>query len=214
MSDLTAAMDTALAADNPLIFGALQIDLPAYTLRLLDGAGSLTFNGGTFVGRDTTFGVLAGIEQVDDGFGDEAPALSIMLHPPSDAAAASLSSATFQGSRVRLWLGAVTRATGAVIADPYLLFDGLLDQPVLSVGKGTRTLEYECVSSMERLFDNDEGFRLSDTNHKRVWSGEEGLEHMSGLVKKIYWGVARPSGAASGGGGGGGFQRPGQPVRH
>jgi hypothetical protein len=50
MSALTAAMDTALAADRVILFGAVQIDLPSYTLRLLDGMSELTFNGGTFVG--------------------------------------------------------------------------------------------------------------------------------------------------------------------
>jgi hypothetical protein len=198
-------METALAADTPLVFGAVQVDLPSYTLRLLDGAGQLTFNGGTFLGRDPTFGVLAAVEVSEDGMGDEAPDGSLTLHPSSAAAAATLAAPAMQGSRVRMWLGAVDRATGAVIADPYLLTTLELDQPILSAGKGVRTLEYECVSPWDRLFDNDEGFRLSDANHKRVWSGEEGLEHMSGLVKKIYWGVAGPRGAASGGSSSSGF---------
>lgn len=198
MSALTPAMDTALAADNPIIFGALQIDLPGYALCLLDGAGQLAFNSQTFVGRDSTFGVLSAIDSLDDGFGDTAPAISITLLPSTDAAAATLADAAMQGSRVRLWIGAVTRATGAVIADPLLLFDGELDQPVLTLGQGKRVLEYECVSSMERLFDGDEGFRLSDANHQRIWPGETGLANMTGLTRKVYWGVAGPTGAASG----------------
>jgi hypothetical protein len=205
MTALTPGMETALKSANPCVFGAVQIDLPDATLRLLDGSGELEIGGETFAGRDATFGVLAAISEIEDGMGDEAPGLSITLHPASDAAASDLSDPAMQGSRVRVWLGAVDRSDGSVIADPYLLQDLVLDQPTLTAGKGTRSLEYECVSTMERLFDNDEGFRLSDSNHQRTWPGELGFQNMSGLVRKIYWGVAGPSGAASGGGGGPGF---------
>jgi hypothetical protein len=203
MSALTPAMAAAVAAPSGYVFfGALQIDLPSYTLRLLDGSAHATFNGGTFTGRDATFGVWAGLELPEEGAGDEAPSFKIILHPPSDAAAATLSAANMQGSRVRIWFGALVRATGAVVADPDLLQDGLLDQPTLSAGKKVRRLEYECASQFERLFENEEGFRLSDANHQRIWPGEEGLEHMSGLVRKVYWGMAGPAGAAGGSGNG------------
>lgn len=190
MSALTPAMDTALAADRVLLFGAIQIDLPSYTLRLLDGMSELTFNGGSFVGRDATFGALDSIDEPDDGMGDEAPAMSITLLPSSSAAATTLAAATMQGSRIRVWLGAVSG--GTVVSDPYLLLDGEIDQPILTLSKGARKLEYECVSSFERLFEADEGFRLVDAEHQRIWPGETGLENVTELPKTIYWGTDRP----------------------
>jgi hypothetical protein len=190
MSALTAAMDTALAADRVLIFGAVQIDLPSYTLRLLDGMGELSFNGGTFVGKDSTFGAIDAIDALDDGMGDEAPHISLTLLPSSSASATTLAASAMQGSRVRVWLGAIS--AGAVVADPYLLFDGEVDQPTLTLGKATRSLEYEAVSSFERLFDVDEGFRLVDSEHQRIWPGETGLENVTALPRTLYWGLAAP----------------------
>jgi hypothetical protein len=141
--------------------------------------------------------------------GDDAPQISLTSCRARPPPRRHLAAAAMQGSRVRVWLGAVS--AGAVVADPYLLFDGEVDQPTLTVGKGTRTLEYDCVSSFERLFDLDEGFRLVDAEHQRIWSGETGLENVTALPRTIYWGAIGRSGSSGGnyggggGGGGGGF---------
>lgn len=206
MTALTPSMEAALKAKKVIAFGLLRVDLPGYTLRLIGGSGEVAWDSGTFLGRDPTFGALSAISDLDDAMDDEAPGLSITLQPPSSAAAAVLCNPDMQGSRVRLWLAALVRATGAVIADPYLLFDGVLDQPTLTVGRDMREVEFECVSAMERFFDNDEGFRLSDANHQRVWPGETGLEHMTALPKQIYWGVSKVGGSGSGFGGGPGIR--------
>jgi len=211
-------MQTALGADTPIVFGALKIALTGgATIRLLDGAGSVSFNAGggveTFTGSDPVFGVLSAIDEIADGVGDEAPGLSITLLPASDAAAVDLANPTMQGSPVTLWLGAVDRATGAVIADPLMIFYGELDQPTLVIDKGVRELEFECVSGFERMFENDEGARLADSFHQNVWPGETGLAQVTGITRTIYWGVEAPRatvvrGGGGGGGGGGRFTTP------
>lgn len=198
-------METALSADTPLIFGALKIELPSYTLCLLDGAGVVSFGGDIYVGRDDTFGVLAAIDVLSDGVGDEAPALSITLSPGDDAAANVLANPLMQGSPVTLSLGVIDRTTGAPIPDPLMLFYGEVDQPTLKVGKGERSVEFECVSSFERLFDVDEGMRLADSFQQTVWPGDTGLSNITGVTKKIYWGSQGPNSSISYNGGSGGF---------
>lgn len=216
MSDLPVALQTALETDNPTVFGALQIDLnDGRVIRLLDSSGQLVIDGNTFAGKDATFGTLAAVDAIDDGMSDQAPAMSLTLLPASTAAAQDLAAADMQGSRVRLWIGAVTRSTGAVI-DKYLLFDGELDVPILTADQSTRELKYECVSSMERLFENNEGARMSDAFHESVWPGEGGMEPATGLVKKIYWGASKPASTSSSTGGGGwsgGFMERGVSLR-
>lgn len=197
MSDLTLAMQTALDADAPLVFLAVRIDLPSGTLRLVDGAGSVIFAGETYVGRDDNFGRLAAIEASDDGQGDQVPAMSVTIQPPSDTVAAALNVPGVQGAAVQLWLGAVTRSTGAVVADPYLMFLGEVDQPTLTATKGSTEIEFACVSAMERLFENEEGIRLSDSFHKLLFPGETGLANVTGVTKKVYWGVEGSGGAIS-----------------
>lgn len=205
---LSPAMDAALQDVAPLICGLVEIDLPGYPLRLLDGSGTVAYGGKTFVGRDPTYGVLAAIDEISDGAGDEAPALRITLHPSSNASAAALAAPTMQGCRVSVSLAALDRMTGQVIGEPELLFLGELDVPTLKSGPNSRTLEYEVVSVFERLFDNDEGARLSSAFHKSIWPGERGFDFVTGVEDDVYWGVEGPPSAvtygAGGGGGGGG----------
>src|SRR3546814_13277338 len=92
----TPQLDTALQGFSPLVFGAVEIVLPSYNLRLLDGAGTLTFSGKTFVGRDATYGVLAAIEALRDGAGDPSPSLPLTWLPSNEAAAADLPGPTMK----------------------------------------------------------------------------------------------------------------------
>jgi hypothetical protein len=212
MSQLTPQLDAALGQSTVCIFGAIRIELPSHRLCLIDGAGTLSFGGDTYVGRDATFGVLETIDNLADGVGEEAPRIEIGLIPASDAGAATLSAANMQGSPVYIYIGALDLATGLVVPDPYLLFVGELDVPKLTSSREGRRLSYEVASVFERLFTDDEGVRLSPSWHKSVWPGETGLDEVTGVEDTIYWGVQAPQGAIvygggfGGGGGGGGFQ--------
>jgi hypothetical protein len=195
VSAFTPEMEAELRKPFATIFGALKVDLPDGTVTLLDGAGTVTFGGDTYTGRDALFGVLDTVDSIQDGGGDSAPALSITLLPDSDADAADICSPTMQGSPVSLYLGAVDPATGAVIADPLLIFSGELDQPVLTIDNGIRQLTFECASAFERLFSGDEGARLADSFHKSIWPGETGLANATGVLKTVFWGLDKPKGA-------------------
>lgn len=213
MSALTPALEAALSGASPLVFGAVEINLPGYDLCLLDGAGVLSFGGKTYRGRDPVYGVLAAIEDIGDGVTEQAPSVGITLLPASDAAAASLAAPTMQGSPVAIYIGAVDPASGAVIPDPHLLFLGELDVPTLKSGPNSRSLEYEVVSVFERFFDDDEGARLSDGFHRSIWPDERGFVFVTGVTETVYWGMDAPPGAVIAGGGDGRSIRSDSQVR-
>lgn len=193
---LATAFDAEMAKDRVLVFGAVKIELPGYTLRLLDGSGVATFGGGTYTGFDATFGTLAAIGELSDGAGDQIPATSITILPPTNTAAATLAAPGMQGSIVTIHIGALNPVTGAVIADPYLLFIGEVDVPTITAGDSGRAVEYECVSISERLFAEDEGQRLVDGFHQSIWPGETGFFDVTGVEQTIYWGQQPPAGVA------------------
>lgn len=203
MSELTPALDAALAADRPLVFGALELDLPGGAARFLDGAGEISFAGRTFFGTDPSFGTIAAIDAIDDGGTDEAPGLGVTLLPPNDTAAAVLAGAAVQGSTATIWIGAIDSFTGIPIPDPYLVFLGEIDVATISADETGRSVDYDLVSMSERFFDTDEGFRLNAAFHQSVWPGETGFFDVTGIEQTIYWGVAPPPGAVTTGGGGG-----------
>lgn len=191
---LTPSLEAAFSAGHVTLFGALKIVLPSYTLRLLDGASELVIGGETYRGRDDTWGVVSGIGEFSDGDPSSAPHMTIAFSPASDAAAVDLCSPLFQGSAVTLMVGAVDRATGLVVPDPYVLFVGELDIPTLSVSRGERSVSVEVVSVLERCFEQDEGARLSDSFHQSIWSGQEGFGFVTADPTGLPWGStgARP----------------------
>lgn len=203
MTLLTTALDTALAAPRALIFGAVEIAIPSLStpLRLVDGSAVITFLGRTFYGIDPVFGVLAAIDHIQDGTGDQAPEVRINLMPPSATAAATLANPAMQGSAVNIWVGVVTPATGLVVADPTLVFSGEVDTATLKGGSKGAELELAVVSVFERFFDIEEGARLSDGYHQALWPGELGLQFATGVQKTIYWGQDTPAGGAGNYGG-------------
>ena len=194
MTAMHPALDAALAGPTPTIFGAIEIVLPDHTIRLLTGSGIVVFGGKTFTGVDATYGVLHSVEDLTDGTGDEAPALSLTLIPASDAATADLAGADSQGSQVSIWLGAVEPSNGLVIGEPLLVFLGVLDVPRIKTGANSRLLELEITSAFEDFFFTDDGARLNGRWHQYLWPGETGLDHVTAVTRNIYWGGSPASG--------------------
>lgn len=182
--------------------GLIQIDLPETTLRFCDG-DFFEFNGETFESEHPVFGTIGALDAMSEGVGDSVPALQLTLLPANDAAAADISKPGHQTARVRMWIAEYDSNTG-VIGSSEVMFDGQIDQTVLTVGKGVKTLDVLVVSLAERLFEGNIGNTLNATWHKSVWPGETGHDNATGLSRPVAWGVERPIGGGSGGNGGGG----------
>ena len=190
---LSPAFTAELAKPALILFGAVEIVLPGPTyVRLLDGAGSVTFGGRTFVGRDATFGVLGAVSDFADGLDDQVPSITLTLLPPDNSAMAALSAATAQGSAVSLWIGALDAVTGQVIADPDLVFVGETDVPTQKVSEGQRELDLTVISIFDRFLETDEGERLNTGFHQSIWAGEKGLEFVSFVRDQPIWGADAP----------------------
>lgn len=192
---MDAALKNALAAPAPLLFGALKIELPDYTLRLLDGSAVLQIGNEIYSGRDELFGTIAALSEMGEDMEDSAPEVTVTLFPPDVSGAAMLSHPDMQGSVATIMVGAVDGASGAVIGAPEILFLGEIDVPVIGVSeRGERTVEFSIVSVFERLFEVEEGQRASNGWHQSIWPGELGLEYMTGTDVNLYWGVKPPKG--------------------
>jgi hypothetical protein len=194
--------------DKQLLVGLAKIELPAYTMRLCDG-GFVYFNAEKYTSADASFGSIASLDAFEEQSGDEAPGGKLTFLPKDTAAAATLSQPTYQGSRIRFWLARVVEATG-IIAESELVADMELDTTTLRVGRSSRILEMEFISTAERLFNISDGNVLSPRFHKSVWAGELGLDNATGIPLTVAWGVKGPprgtaaSGSSAGGGGSGG----------
>lgn len=190
---LSPEQGAAYAAPALLLFEAFELDLGGGAwLRLLRGAGEVSFSGKTFVGVDDAYGVLGQVEAITDGVEDEAPSLQMALLPPTRSAAAALAQPSLQGRRVTFWQGVADLATGAPIGTPDVLFLGEVDVPNLRVGQGTLSVSLDVVSAFERFFEVREGVRLSDAFHQAAWPGELGLAFVTATQRQLPWGRDEP----------------------
>lgn len=190
-------LEAALEAPRPLCFYAVKFVFPAATVRLLSGEATIAIDGDSYTGGDATYGVLAGLEAFADGVDAEAPSLRITLQPPSPSVWTTLSDPQVQGSAVTLYEGALDPTTGLVVADPEQIFVGEFDTVQATFERGAVTLLLDVVSVFDRFFEVNEGARLCDPWHQTYWPGELGLDQVTGITKRLPWGV---------GGGGTGFK--------
>lgn len=168
--------------------GLVKIELPSATIRLCDG-GRIVWGAEVFRARDPDFGMIAQVQSLGEGGGDELPPLQMTLATPSGAAAADFVVPAFQGSRVRFWLADFDVETGEVAGDPKLRFDGTLDQARLTFDGA---LDITVIAGAARLFEMNIGNSQSPGFHKTVWSGETGHDNATGLGRSVAWGVTAP----------------------
>ena len=193
--------------DIATLAGLVKIELPDATLRICDGA-FVKWDAETFEANDPDFGTIGSMEPVEEGVGDEIPALRMSFLPNSTASAATLSQPEYQGCRVRMWIAEVDIDTNEVVGDPSLEFDGQADSTDLIIGKGTRELEMDVVSAAERLFVINEGNTLSPRFHKLLYPGELGQDNAIGVGVGVAWGTALPAQSYGQGYSGSGGGRP------
>lgn len=189
---LTPAMEAALGQGAVTMFFAWRIDLPYGSAALLDGSGVATFGGLTFTGADGLVGALKSAELDGDGLALEAPTLRLVVQPPTDEASAALCAQSVQGSLIRMWEGVIDPASGLVIPDPDLKFIGEIDVPTLRLTRGVREVTLEAVSIWDRLFDQEEGARLTDGFHQGICPGELAFEFVGLVTDGPVWGSSAP----------------------
>jgi hypothetical protein len=188
MAELSPALAAALRGERPLLVGIVEINLPGHDLLLLDGAAEIMIGGRKFLGCDPTYGVLDTVKGLADSLGDQAPAVTLGLIPADTLALARLLDPALQGSPVRISIDCVDMATGQVTGGGYTLFVGELDVPTINWDANDRRIEFKVTSNAERLFATEEGIRLSDAFHQRVWPGELGLAFVTDVETVVAWG--------------------------
>ena len=101
----------------------VRLDLPGGTYGLTDG-GFAFYDGLFYLGAEPSLGMFMGLSGLTSGMGDQTTRVEVRIAPKSNAAASILGSPSTQGSRVRVWRGAIDRENGLLIGEPVLRFDG------------------------------------------------------------------------------------------
>lgn len=183
--DLTAAMQSAMTAGtvHPILLAAIEVN--GGYVRVWTGIGNLVFGGNTYSG----IGTFGGVTPVQESSDISAKGCNFTLSGiPSDLVSTALQSVR-QGLSAKLWLGAFNETTGALIADPYLLFSGLTDVPMIEDGADTATIT---LSAENRLIDLDRARtrRYTQEDQKLRDPTDTGFRYVPSLQDaQISWGT-------------------------
>jgi hypothetical protein len=189
-------MIAALSSGRAMLTGLFEIDLPSATRRLLLGATQVSWGGFTWLGYDPSIGSIDAPDDVREDMTGEAPNTSISINISPTAVRSDIAGPQVQLSPVKIWLAALYLDGSShlqVVADPELLFDGFIDQATIDLDKGRDDLDYTVISAFDYFFEDGEGQRLNGQFHHLVWPGETGLDNVTGISKKIYWGALGPN---------------------
>lgn len=207
---MTPQMIAELAQSRAAATGFFEIDLPSGTRRLMIGAGEVAWGANTFKGYDGTLGTIISGDGVREDTTGEAPNTTITIAVSPDADKSQIASEDVQLSEVRIYLAALGLDANQhliAIPDPELQAVGLIDQAIIGIDTKRDEVDYRIISAFDYFFEDSEGQRLNGQFHKTVWPGELGLDNVTGVTRKVYWGTYGPGGQGGGissGGGGGG----------
>lgn len=190
---LTSGMVTAVTAPvvNPVMLCEFAFD--GGIVRFWTGYGTLTWSGSDFTGSGNLIGVSA-IKEVAD---NSAQGASFTLNGIPSSLISTALTESYQGRSAKLWLGAMD-SSGALIADPYLIFGGRMD--VMSISDSGET------GSITLTAEN----RLIDLNRSRErrytpedlaieFPADNSLRFVAALQNaQIIWGAAGSTVAGSG----------------
>lgn len=189
-------MDTSLVIayqqPAPIKCTLVRFDMPGGAICLTDG-GFAVFDAGegegpeTYFGRHPVYGVLSSVGSIKDGADAQTTRIDIVILPASDVATAALGNPSTQGVRVQWWEGVIDPATGGLMGQPELKFDGEIDKPRLQVGESW-SLTLECGTQAERQLEPNADWRLNNSFHQKIWgTGELGLQYVDGVTRKKEW---------------------------
>lgn len=188
--DLAAAMSTAVQAGTVRPAILYEGEFSTGMLRLWTGLGDLVFDGDTYTGG----GTLLNFSEIAEKAGIEAIGFSVTLSGMSAATVALALQEVRQGLPGSLWL-ALFDASGALIADPYLLQRGKFDIDVIDRGPDQCSITASYESQLIDLFRPRER-RYTQEDQQLDYAGDVGFQYVPALQDaKLVWGGAGASGA-------------------
>ncbi len=185
---LTAGMVTEATGDSlqPVLLVKMEFDSasPPDQLRLWTGIGDLTFNSQVYTGA----GDLLSFSPIEESDDLKAVGLTGTLSGiPSSIIAIALAT-DYMGKPVTVWFGALN-SSGALIADPFIIFAGLIDtMPIEDAGE-TATIQVTAENRLARL-EESRSRRYTPEDQAIDYPGDLGLDFVVALNdgREIVWG--------------------------
>jgi hypothetical protein len=184
---LTAGMQTAVAAENGEIIHFIELQFSGGTQRISTGVVTMSWDSQTW----TAIGGALTINAVTESPDLSASSIGVTLSGVDQTILNVLLTENYIGRVAKVWM--VHLSSGAVIADPLLLFSGFMDGgwsiKETRGQSGTVTITSQLVSRLSRL-DLMRGIQTNVTSHQAIYPGDRFFEHVNTLARTpIIWRV-------------------------
>lgn len=185
MRGISTEMQVAITGDHlrPVYF--VQLDLGSTVLYLTDRSFNLTWDGKTWLGN----GWLRPIRSIEETSEVKAVGCEIVLAGTISSLIALALSDVRLKNKAKVWLGLLNIGdTPEVLPDPYQIFSGKLDVPVISTSETEITLTLNYESDLRGLNRPNE-FRFTDQAQKAIYPSDKGFEYVVTMETwDGYWG--------------------------
>jgi hypothetical protein len=179
---LTTTVATAVQQENVLRALAVEMLLDSGALRVNSSLATLTIGGNDYLG----VGSLGAVGTVSEESDLQTTTISLSLAGvPRDAVSLALSE-PYQGRQVTLWEVVFDRDSCTVLADPFIVWRGVLDQMNIQLGD-TATVE---VTAVDELADMDRADfpKYTDEQQQRDYPGDLFFRYVPQVVEKdVIW---------------------------
>lgn len=175
--DITANVKTEVQKKHVMPIILVKVQTTGGDVNVWSGGpGSIDFNGDTYLGA----GRLMGISPVKESSDLQNNGVTFSLSGiPSDLISISLSQIQ-QGLEATAWVGFLDVDTSAIITDPYELFTGITDIPVIDEGGATSTIGIKCENRLVSL-KRSRVRRYTNEDQALDDPTDKGLEFVAGL---------------------------------
>lgn len=181
--DLTAAFIAEITSNGLAPIALIRGYFDSGTLSLWTGVGDLSYGGLTYTGT----GAILNIDQVQETKTIAANGLQITLTGLDTSILYLAENEPYQGRSMELYL-AVLDATGNIIADPYLMFEGFMDTMKTRDDGKTVTVVVSIENvliSLERALDT----KYTPEDQKRDYPNDTFFDFIADIQnKEVIWG--------------------------
>jgi len=173
----------------------IRMEMEAGLLLLTDG-GFCVYAGELYLSSQSGWGSLDTVGSLTEGGSGTTTRIELTLNAESAGAMENMANPLNQGGLVQWWEGAIDPATGALIGQPLLKFQGFFDFGRFTVDETSWSVVIECGTEGELQLIPNTDWRANDATHRRIW-GELGHANVSRLTDDDYWRTEAPAGAIS-----------------
>ena len=184
--NLTAAMQAALQAPNVRPVWLCKVVFESGTVYVWSGIGELSWSGNTYVG----VGRLGGVSPINESTEVRADGVVLTLSGIDPSILALVLGDVRQSKEATLHL-ALLDDSGAVIADPYEVFGGLVDVPRINEDPRQPSISLQCESRMIGL-RRPRIRRYTDEDQQQEHSGDLGMEYVTAATTRTLWAGGKP----------------------